>query len=164
MSFPEPSPNNDFLVEHSERLRSSYRRWTGRDLVDPALDPVAAARYLYHAPFVLLSHDTRDDPLFNYANLTAQCLFEMDWATITRLPSRLSAEALVWEERRRLLERVSRYGYIDDYQGVRITRSGRRFLIEGAMVWNVTDEQGVYHGQAARFERWRFLLSEERTP
>jgi hypothetical protein len=33
-------------------------------------------------------------------------------------------------------------GFIDDYAGVRIARTGRRFLIQRATVWNLTDDQG----------------------
>ncbi|WP_022947806.1 MEKHLA domain-containing protein [Methylohalobius crimeensis] len=158
----EPSPANDFLAEHIQRLTSSYHRLTGRDLVEPKLDPIAAARWLYRdAPFALLSHDTRDDPVFNYANLTAQGLFEMNWGQFTRLPSRLSAEPLAQAERRRLLEEVSAKGYIDDYSGVRIARSGKRFRIEGSTVWNVYDENDAFYGQAARIEHWQ-TVSDDR--
>ncbi len=157
MSFPEPSLANHYLAAHTELLRLSFRHWTGQELADWALDPVEAARRLYHAPFALLSHDTRVDPVFNYANLCAQTLFEMDWATFTQLPSRLSAEAPIRSERQRLLDIVARQGYIDDYQGIRISRGGRRFSIEQSMVWNVIDPSGRLHGQAARLDQWRFL-------
>jgi hypothetical protein len=66
----------------------------------------------------------------------------------------LSAEPLNREERQRLLDAVSKRGYIDDYAGVRVSRTGRRFQIAAATVWNVMDENGQRHGQAATFERW----------
>ncbi|HEB77498.1 MAG TPA: MEKHLA domain-containing protein [Methylothermaceae bacterium] len=157
MSFPEPAPANDFLAFHIERLRFSFRHWTGRELIDADLDPTSAARGLYHAPFALVSHGTEPDPVFNYANLTAQCLFGMDWQTFTQLPSRLSAEPPEQAQRRHLLEQVSRYGHISDYRGIRIAHNGRRFLIEGAVVWNVVDDRGNFYGQAACFEHWHFL-------
>lgn len=157
MTLPEPSPANGFLTEHVLRLIISYRRWTGDDLVDPALDPIAAARWLYHAPFALLSHDTQKDPLFNYANLTAQRLFGMDWDSFVRLPSRLSAEPSAQAERQRLLEEVSAKGYIAHYCGVRIAKNGRRFRIEDATVWNVCDANDALYGQAACIKRWHWL-------
>jgi hypothetical protein len=46
-------------------------------------------------------------------------------------------------------------GYIDDYAGVRVSRTGRRFLIEGATVWNLIETDGRLVGQAATFSRWR---------
>jgi len=113
-----------------------------------------AARRLYDAPFVVLAHDTAADPRFTYANRTAQRLFEMPWSEIVGLPSRLSAEAPAREERQRLLEQVATRGYIDDYSGVRISKSGRRFRILRATVWNVHDRLGRPLGQAATFTDW----------
>ncbi len=72
---PEPCAANQHLREHATLLLRCYRHWTRRDLLDPALSPEEAARALYHAPCVVLSHDTAPDPRFNYANLTAQQLF-----------------------------------------------------------------------------------------
>jgi len=45
-------------------------------------------------------------------------------------------------------------GFIDDYAGVRVAASGRRFRIEQAVVWNLLDDAGQRHGQAATFEHW----------
>jgi hypothetical protein len=73
------------------------------------------------------------------------------------LPSRLSAEPLHRDERQRLLGEVARRGFIEDYHGVRISRTGRRFRIERAVVWNLADEAGAVRGQAATFDRWVFL-------
>lgn len=148
---PEPAPDNGFCLEHARLLIASHRHLTGRDLVDPALLPFDAASYLYHAPFVVLSHDPTPDPRFTYANLAAQARFEMPWQEIVGLPSRLSAEPLVQAERARLLAQVATTGYIDDYCGIRITKSGRRFSIRNATVWNLVDAAGHLHGQAATF-------------
>jgi hypothetical protein len=73
------------------------------------------------------------------------------------MPSRLTAEAPEREERARLLERTARDGFVDDYRGVRITSTGRRFLIERAIVWNLTDAEGRRVGQAATFGEWTFI-------
>jgi hypothetical protein len=153
--IPEPGPANAYLADHAAMLLRSYRHWTGRDLIDPTLTPESAAQALYQAPFVALSHDTAADPLFTYANLAAQRLFEMSWAEIVGLPSRNSAEPIAREERERLLARVTAHGYIDDYSGVRISRSGRRFRIQHATVWNLLDAQNRPQGQAACFSDWR---------
>ncbi len=152
---PEPDAANDYCVALAQRLLHCYQVLTGQALIVDASDPVAAACSLYHAPFVVLSHDSAADPVFNYANLTAQRCFEMSWPEFVRLPSRFSAEPLARDERQRLLDRVSRQGFIDDYQGVRISRTGRRFLVGNATVWNLTDEQGQAAGQAATFAAWR---------
>ena len=82
---------------------------------------------------------------------------ELTWEELVALPSRKTAEPSEQEQRERLLATVTRQGYIDDYRGVRITKSGRRFLIEQATVWNLLDQKGEYCGQAATFDHWRFL-------
>jgi hypothetical protein len=153
---PEPAPSNAFLSDHATLLCTSYRRLTGRDLLVADADR-ALAEALYQAPFVVLSHGTEDDPIFNYANRSAQRLFEMGWLEITSMPSRLSAEPLSREERSRLLAAVSKQGFIDDYRGVRVSASGRRFRIEQATVWTLTDTQGRPAGQAASFATWTML-------
>lgn len=132
-------------------LVESFRRLTGRELL-AAGEATAAA--LWSAPRVIVAHGTEDDPVFFYGNRLALQLFEMSWENFTRLPSRFSAEAPDREERARLLARVARDGYIDDYAGVRIAASGRRFRIEAAVVWNLIDAAGTCHGQAATFDRW----------
>ncbi|HEY6898080.1 MAG TPA: MEKHLA domain-containing protein, partial [Rhodocyclaceae bacterium] len=109
---------------------------------------------LWNAPRVVVAHGTEVDPVFFYGNRLALQAFELDFEAFTHLPSRYSAEPLLREERAALLARVSRDGYIDDYAGVRISASGKRFRIEQATVWNLTDEQGRPAGQAATFERW----------
>jgi len=152
----EPSPANAFLAEHVAMLCACYQRSTGADLMVPDSGQ-SLAEALYQAPFVVLSHGTESDPIFNYANLTAQRLFEMTWAQITALPSRFSAEPLSREERARLLAAVSEHGFIDDYRGVRVSSSGRRFMIERATVWNLKDAQGRRAGQAATFAEWTLL-------
>jgi hypothetical protein len=153
---PEPSPANAFLADHVALLCTSYRRLTGADLLVADSDP-SLAEALYQAPFVVLSHGTEPDPIFNYANLAAQRLFEMTWAQLTAMPSRLSAEPVSREERARLLAAVSEHGFIDDYRGVRVSSSGRRFMIEQATVWNLTDAQARPAGQAATFAQWTLL-------
>ena len=73
------------------------------------------------------------------------------------LPSRLTAEPVHQSERARLLDTVASRGYIDDYRGIRISKSGRRFRIDNAIVWNVIDDTGSMRGQAAMFSTWKVL-------
>jgi hypothetical protein len=155
--LPEPSAANRYLVEHVELLCRSLRRLTGRDLVPAHLAPVEAAQVVFEAPFVVLSHDAAPDPVLTYGNRAALALFELSWNELTRMPSRLTAEAPVREERARLLARVATQGWIGDYAGVRVSRTGRRFRIERATVWNLLDGEGRPCGQAATFAEWRDL-------
>lgn len=154
-----PSPANHFQVDHVERLRRTYQALTGRHLLDPALPPIDAAEALFHAPFVVLSHDTAADPILNYGNLAALNLFAMSWEELTAMPSRFTAEASSRAERERLLAEVTARGYIDDYAGVRIAKNGTRFRIEKATVWNLIDDTNRRYGQAATFGQWRMIRS-----
>ena len=107
MLFPEPSENNGYLVEHITLMEESLRRLTGKQFTDFGLNSNNLGKSLYYAPFVVVSHNTDPDPIFNYANLTAQKLFEINWAEFTSFPSRQSAEVPNQAERARLMEAVT---------------------------------------------------------
>lgn len=143
------------MIRHVRILCSSYLHWTGSDLLDSVADNVDIVKRLDEAPFALVSHGTEPDPIFNYANRIALRLFEMSWDDFTSMPSRLSAEPLAQEERDRLLARVGSHGYIDDYSGIRISSTGKRFMIRDATVWNLLDESGQAYGQAALLRDWQ---------
>ncbi len=152
-----PGPSNDFLAGHVDRLCSSHARLLGRALIDFPGAGAARAEAVYNAEFAVLSSGLEADPLFNYANRTALRLFELDWSRLLASPARESAEPDNQAQREKLMQQVRTHGAIEDYAGVRVSANGRRFMIEGATVWNVVDEDGRYHGQAATFPRWREL-------
>lgn len=147
------------VVERNRLMAANFRRLIGRPLsaADGASTPEALAEYLYHAPFVLLAHTNELDPVFCYANLRGQELFGYGWDEFTRLPSRLSAEPVSQEKRRRLLDEVRSKGFVENVKGIRIARDGRRFRIENVVVWDVLDDHGNFVGQAAMFDRWSDL-------
>lgn len=153
-AFPPPP---EFLPpafrrgEEPLRLRAvaaSYQRLTGKPLVTGTADIVEA---MWHSPDVILAHGREPDPRFFFANRAGLAAFEIAIEDMIGLPSRLSAEPALREERARLLERVGSFGFIDDYAGVRISALGRRFAIARATVWNVSDDAGRPIGQAATF-------------
>lgn len=153
-TWPALAGNPDFAA----LLDRSLRRLTGRGLFPTPPGERADATWLYvEAPFCLLAHDTHADPVFIYGNKAVQACFEYGWEELTQLPSRLSAEFPDRDERQRLLDTVKSQGFIADYRGVRIAKSGRRFFIENATVWEVIDDAGNRHGQAAMFASWRDL-------
>jgi hypothetical protein len=152
-----PVWQTDSVIAHTRVLASSFRKWTGRDLLPGLFNPVGLARFVFESPFVVVSHGMEADPVLNYGNAAALALWEMSWQELTRTPSRLTAEAPNREERARLLAAVTKRGFIDDYSGVRISKSGRRFRIASATVWNLLTEAGEPCGQAAMFDRWEFV-------
>jgi hypothetical protein len=150
-----PPPRTESLDGLARLIVESHLRVVGRLLIpNPPAHEVELGEALWTAPRAVVAHGTQADPVFCYGNRMALELFEMDFAAFTTLPSRCSAEPVAREERAALLERVTRDGYIDDYAGIRISSSGRRFRIENATVWNLIDADGVYRGQAATFSEW----------
>lgn len=147
-------------MAYSRLLAESFARWTGQSIL-PKMpnDDALLARALYDAPFALVSHGTQADPIFRYANRTALLLWEMEWDEFTQLPSRRSAEPArdIQDERQQLLKRALESGFVDDYAGIRISKTGKRFEIQNTTLWNVMDAAGVRHGQAALIREWRYV-------
>ena len=142
------------IVEWSQLLLDSYRHWIGKDLIERTPNAKQQARLLFEASFVVVSHGAEPDPILNYGNQTALDLWELSWDQFIKTPSRLTAEPDDRAERGSMLERAKLNGYFDGYQGVRISSTGRRFLVEQALIWNVIDPAGSPIGQAATFSQW----------
>ena len=151
------------VIAYNRLMANSFQRFTGESILgatDAArLTNIELAQAMFDAPQAIVSHGTEADPIFRYANAQALALWEMDWANFTRLPSRLSAEAAgdIQLDRNALLKAALASGWIDNYTGVRISSTGRRFDIRDTVLWNVVDDDGVRHGQAAFIRDWRFL-------
>lgn len=146
---------------------NSYHRETGKDLIDTVgADSRSTARdgwtaeggsvalALYRSQRVVLCHDATDDPVFVYANLAAQRLWERDWDEFVGWHSAETAPESVRAERAQALAHIET---VTGYSGVRVTNAGRLFHFEDASVWRVFDSEGHAVGQAATFSRWAFL-------
>lgn len=156
LKLEPPGDNNQFYQAHVILLLDSYQRLLKRPLLEEGTG-LSLGQQVFEADFALVSHNTDKDPLFNYANRTALELFELSWDEFIGMPSRFSAEPVNRLERERLLAEVSSKGFIDNYSGVRIAKTGKRFLIQRAVVWNVHDSLQRYYGQAACFSDWTLL-------
>ena len=148
-----------FVIQWTQLLLDSFRHWTKRELIERHGTPVEQAQQLFTSSFVLVSHGPQEDPILNYGNRSALVLWEMKWDQFITTPSRLTAETINQAERAQMLHRATQQGFIDDYRGIRISKTGRKFLVEHATVWNVVDPQLHKHGQAAMFSTWSFLES-----
>ncbi|MEL6578704.1 MAG: MEKHLA domain-containing protein [Cyanobacteria bacterium J06621_12] len=152
------------IIRWSQIMVNSYRRLLGgntgsclEDVTNTSETSEQLSQALFHAPFVLVSHDTQAKPIFNYGNQTALQLWSLNWNKFTTIPSATSAEPVAREERAIMLQQAKEQGYIQNYQGVRISSQGKRFLIKQATLWNLTDEFGHKCGQAATFSTWEWL-------
>ena len=139
---------------HTTLLLDNYYRCFGVDLI-PRGDNEAIR--LLEVPFVVLSHGIQTDPVLNYGNDTGRALFEMNWETLTTMPSRFTAEPMHREERAKLLDDVRERGFSNNYRGIRISATGQRFYINSARIWMLLDAENKTVGQAATFSDWEML-------
>jgi hypothetical protein len=128
-------------------ISESFARLTGEALVPAGQD-------LWSMPRAVVAHGTEGVPKFFYGNERALELFAMPAERFVGMPSHESAEPSMRTERAAMLERLQRDDVVADYSGVRIAADGTRFRIERATIWNLVDECGVRHGQAATFADW----------
>ncbi|UIJ72643.1 MEKHLA domain-containing protein [Aurantimonas sp. HBX-1] len=137
--------------EFYELLVSSHARFVREPLADFGSGP----HWLYEvAPFAVVAHNAEPDPRFVYANVTAQRVFGYSREELIALPSRLSAKIENREERRCLLDAVSRNGSYVGYHGSRVKKSGDVSSMEDGVIWQLIDEHGYCYGQAAMFSKW----------
>ncbi len=130
---------------------NSYETLVGTQLV-------TELTYLNNASFVFATHKYYDDePRFVFGNKKALELWELDLDSFIGMPSRLTAEPEVQGAREALLKQVKEQGYINNYTGIRISSTGKRFKITNAIVWNVLDSSGNTIGQAVKFTDYEYL-------
>lgn len=145
------------IIIHSKIIIDSYYKIKGVHLFGVNDSDEQKAYLLYHAPFVVVSHGTEADPVFNYANDTAQKLWNLDWEDFVKLPSKQSAEPDRQEDRQQLLDTAAKQGYVDGYEGIRKSSDGKRFKIQNVLLWNLIDAAGGPLGQAAFYRNWTHL-------
>ncbi len=144
---------DELLRTRAGWILRSYRHWDGAELIAlPAgADDDARARALFDAPLGILAHGIEDDPLCIYANGTALAAFELPIADAPRFPTRETAAPEDRAERSGALARSGEQGIVYDYDGIRVSRSGRRFRLLDGRIWTVLDDDGKRIGQAAAF-------------
>jgi len=142
----------DWKISHIKNLLDSFERLTGKTIIE-RLNPELDYKAIQEGEFVLVSHNGAQDPILNFGNEFALNLWEMDWDSFTKTPSRKTAEVDLRESRQEMLEVAEHKGYFDKYEGIRISSSGKRFKIKDAIIWNVFNQEGVKIGQAAYFNQ-----------
>ncbi|WMJ73135.1 MEKHLA domain-containing protein [Cytophagaceae bacterium ABcell3] len=149
-------PDPEVLHAHCNLLNTSFTKLLGRPLVEDTTSG-SLVNQMLNAPFVIVSHNTENDPIFNFANHCALNLWKMNWEEFTSLPSRYSAEAMERGQREAFLKQAQEKGYVDQYSGIRIAKDGKRFRISDAIIWNLHDDESNFKGQAATFNQWEYL-------
>jgi hypothetical protein len=145
------------IITWSQIILNSYQQLLGKELINRNGNPREEAKQLFYAPMIVLSHNSDPDPLYNYANLQGLKLWEMTWEELITTPSKSTTEPILREKRDKFLAETTTKGYITNYQGIRVSRTGKKYKIKDVIVWNLTNEEDQYCGQGATFSRWECL-------
>lgn len=143
------------IILHSQLILNSYRQLLGKELIERSNNPLEEAKQLFYAPMAVLSHNTDADPCYNYGNLQALQLWEMSWEELIITPSKSTTESTMRSQRSQFLTEAMKKGYITNCEGVRTSRTGKKYRIDHITLWNLIDEQNSYYGQAATFSEWQ---------
>ncbi|GAB4816513.1 hypothetical protein N2152v2_003559 [Parachlorella kessleri] len=146
------------VIMHNLLLVESHFRKVGRPILEGEIEISEVAKALWNAPFVVLAHDKGPEPKFVYGNKAALELWECSWDELVGTPSRRSAEDKVeiQEDRQGLLDTADKKGFVDDYEGWRVSFTGRRFKIMRATLFNVEAPSGDLKGQAVVIPEWEY--------
>jgi hypothetical protein len=153
-----PAAVNDYQAAFIAKVAASFARVTGKSLIEEAgLSRQALGQSAWSGDFALLCHRGGAQAMLNYGNEFALRLWECDWDGFTSTPSSATAPEQALETRELLMERVLRDSFVSGYCGERVSRTGRRFVIEDVTVWRLLDESGNGFGMGAFFRRYRYL-------
>jgi len=146
------------IIIWTQIILDSYAQLLGEELINREGDELTQSQNLFYDNKVVYSHNMASDPIYNYSNKKGLELWEMDWETLTKTPSRSTTQPLLREERQELLKETMTKGYIKNYQGIRVSSSGKKYQIKDIKVWNLKDNKGEFCGQAATFSQWENLF------
>lgn len=139
------------IIKWTQIILNSYEKLLNKSLMNREGDEINQAKQLFFLDRIVYSHNTEPDPIYNYSNQKGLELWEMNWQQLTTTPSRMTTQPLLREEREKLLQETINKGFIENYEGVRISRTGKKYLVKDITVWNLTDNEGNFCGQAATF-------------
>ena len=141
-------------------LLQSHQRAFARPLIadtQPGRSRRLQCQELFACGFPVLAHGTEQDPQLSYANAAALQLWDSHWDELIGMPSRLTAPNSERAERSSALGQAQRLDAVRHYRGIRISRQGRRFMINNAKIWTLWDAEERVFGQAACFSDWWWL-------
>lgn len=142
-------PDSVAWIARAGEILAAYRTRLGVDLVPRSGDAAEDARRLFELPRAVLAHDAQASPRLDWANRAAGVAFDAAPDRLVGLPSVETAPPDAIADRRRLFDALARRGFVTGYSGVRISRTGRRFVIEDVTIFPVADAAGRPAGHAA---------------
>lgn len=141
----------------AQQLMDSFQHYLSKDLIEPCGNKEQQAKSIYFSSRIVIAHDNKEEPRFIFANRAATDLWEVEHHSFIGMPSKQSAEQEHRKDRARMLNQAKEKGYILNYSGIRVSKQGKRFFIENAIIWNVLDNKKNIIGQAATFEDWKYI-------
>lgn len=141
-------------------LLQSHQRAFSRPLIasaQPGRSKRLLCQELFACGFPVLAHGTEQDPELSYANAAALQLWDSHWDELIGMPSRLTAPESERWERSNALAQAKCLDAVRNYRGIRISRKGRRFMINKARIWTLCDPEERVYGQAACFSDWWWI-------
>ena len=148
----QPGKENDFQDAFIRRVLASHARVTGRPLL-----PGLAGGEVWSGDFALLTHRGDPQAMLNYGNKFALDLWECDWDRFTAMPSSATAPEGDRAARQAMMHQVMRDGFVTGYEGRRISRTGRHFLIQDVTIWRLLEENVESFGVGAFFRQYSYL-------
>ncbi|NDC62439.1 MAG: MEKHLA domain-containing protein [Planctomycetia bacterium] len=146
---PVPPRQPETSAGRSRVILDSFRRLLGRELIDRSRDDHDDDRRLRELPLAVLAHDTSSPARLDWVNAAAAAAFDATPEALLGLPSASTAPPDAAADRERLFGTLRREGFVTGYSGVRVSLTGRRFLIEDVTVIELHDATGRPAGHAA---------------
>lgn len=148
------------MISHAILLDRSLKRLTGRGIYDRIGVQPSSPKGIYNTVclnerFVLISHGTESNPIYNFGNVAALQAFARSWDDI-KFPSAESVVLRSQDEvlRKELMMKVTKNGFVEGASGIRVRGDGKFIKLVDAIVWNCYDmDDSTYVGQAAFFDR-----------
>jgi len=141
--------NDATWADRAGVILDSYRRLLGRELIDRSGDAADDARRLFALPKAVLAHDTGRPAILDWVNAAAAAAFDAAPEALLGRPSASTAPADAAPERETLFVRLRERGFVEGYSGVRVSLTGRRFVIADVTVFELRDRDGRTAGHAA---------------
>jgi hypothetical protein len=156
--LPLPSSDNSYHKDHVLLMLDNLKRWTSYDLVqDAGFSQENLGEQIFNSNLYILSHNGAPDPILNYGNKKVLELWEVSWEELTSMYARNTAKLDDQQAREDMMRKAKEQNYVSNYNGIRISKTGREFRILEGTIWNLFTNNGNPYGQAAWFKKVEFL-------
>lgn len=129
------------ISDHVSILDNSLRKLTGKGIrerigYEEKDHEDLYQEYCMNDRYVIVSHGTEDDPIYNFSNVAGLEAFVRSWDDFILLPSRLSVVLQSKDEELRieLMSKVTNDGFVEGASGIRVRGDGKFIQLVDAVV------------------------------